>query len=317
MKQLPEINIFCAGMGSAGCITGTGTFLKRNKPSVTIVGVCNKVADAIPGPRPFPLFASIAFPWKKVTDAVKEISSIESYRLSMAMSREGLICGPSSGMALKGLFEFIQEQKDLRLLHDYAEPATGEISCVIPCCDLPYQYMDTYFMKLGEDDFNPVSNFGLSKIDQGTYDSTWELSAPEATKLNQGAFTLCRCSTASHTCEAASAIIVLDLRRSIDFASLHVSGSLSSPIASLDAATPSPFNDTGVLEAQYHDLEALIYDSCLRDRLHRFSRVLILCYSGETAMLATSMLRQRGIETYSISGGFPGIANQPVGLKCL
>jgi cysteine synthase len=107
LKQLPEINVFCAGMGSAGCITGTGTYLKQHKPSVTVIGVCNKVADAIPGPRPFPLFASIAFPWKQVTDTVKEINSVESYRLSMAMSREGLICGPSSGMALEGLFELL------------------------------------------------------------------------------------------------------------------------------------------------------------------------------------------------------------------
>lgn len=313
MKQLPEINIFCAGMGSAGCITGTGTFLKRIKPSVTIIGVCNKVADAIPGPRPFPLFASIAFPWKKVTDAVKEISSIESYRLSMAMSREGLICGPSSGMALKGLFEFLQEQKDLGQLPDYAEPSTGEISCVIPCCDLPYQYMDTYFKKLGEDDFHTVSNFNLSQIDQGPYDSTWELSASEATKLHQSAFMLCRSSAASHTCEAAGGLTVLDLRRSFDFAPLHVSGSVNSPITSLDEATPSPFNDIRVLEAQYHDLEALINDACLGDRLHRFSRVLVLCYSGETAMLATSMLRQRGIETYSVRGGFQGIAKKCVG----
>ena len=61
-------------------------------------------------------------------------------------------------MALKGLLEFLQEAKDERRLDQYAEAATGEISCVFTCCDLPYQYLDGYFKRLGEDSFCPIIN---------------------------------------------------------------------------------------------------------------------------------------------------------------
>lgn len=91
-------------------------------------------------------------------DTVKEISSVDSYRLSMSLSREGLICGPSSGMALQGLFDFLQEMKDENRLHELAEATSGDISCVFPCCDLPYQYLDGYFKRLGEHEFHPITN---------------------------------------------------------------------------------------------------------------------------------------------------------------
>lgn len=91
-------------------------------------------------------------------DAVEEISSIEAYRLSMSLSREGLICGPSSGMALEGLLAFLQKAKDKGRLHNYAEIASGDISCVFLCCDLPYQYLDGYFQRLEERDFHPIIN---------------------------------------------------------------------------------------------------------------------------------------------------------------
>ena len=120
--------------------------------------VCNVAGDSIPGPRPAALFPKISFPWLKVTDAVEDIGSIDAYRWSMLLSREGLICGPSSGMALKGLIQFLQRAKSEGRLQDLADPDSGEISCVFPCADLPYQYMDTYFKKLGEQDFHPIVN---------------------------------------------------------------------------------------------------------------------------------------------------------------
>ncbi len=48
-KQLPEINIFSMGMGSTGCVTGTGMFLKSQKPSVKVLGVCNEKVTAAEG----------------------------------------------------------------------------------------------------------------------------------------------------------------------------------------------------------------------------------------------------------------------------
>ncbi|KAF5858055.1 hypothetical protein ETB97_004924 [Aspergillus alliaceus] len=228
------------------------------------------------------------------------------------MSREGLICGPSSGMALQGLLKFLQEQKDSRNLQQYAEPNTGEISCVFPCCDLPYQYMDAYFQKLGGDDFYPIVNQQLIGIDQGTYDPEWELSATEAVKLNGGIpFELCQQAAASHVCQASarSNVTILDLRQPEDFSHSHVSGSFSSDLPSSQKNMPSPFDDVAALEAQFRDIEVLVGNLSSRGHFLGISPVLLLCYSGETARLSCSVLRHRDIEAYSVRGGFQAIAD--------
>lgn len=280
--------------------------------------VCNKASDAIPGPRPYHLFDNITFRWKEVTDSVMEIESIQAYRLSMALSRAGLICGPSSGMALKGLLEFIQKQKDSGHLHQNRESDTGHVSCVFLCCDLPYQYMDTYFKKLGADDFHAITNANLRDIDQGQYDPRWELTPTEAASLDRDMiFKLCTNPMASHgfqnshVCRSLSTSLkILDLRRREDFACSHISGSLNNGVSSLEPDTPSPFDSVPVLETQFESLVKLTSE--LRSSGHFCKRdtVLVLCYDGETSRLACSIMRQEGIEAFSVRGGFQNLANQ-------
>ena len=98
------------------------------------------------------------FPWKEVVDFTQSVGSKESYHLSMKLSREGLISGPSSGMALQGLFDFLQKEKNNGTLGQYADPSTAEVSCVFVCCDLPQKHIDTYFKKLSPDEFQPLIN---------------------------------------------------------------------------------------------------------------------------------------------------------------
>lgn len=126
--------------------------------------VCNAVGDPVPGPRALPLFDSCQFPWRSVVDATESVTSVDSYRLSMTLSREGVICGPSSGMCLTGLYSFLQKAKDAGTLNEYAEPDTGEIHCVFVCCDLPHQYLDGYFERLGEEAFHPIANHVSSVV---------------------------------------------------------------------------------------------------------------------------------------------------------
>lgn len=78
--------------------------------------------------------------------------------MSMRLSREGLIAGPSSGQALKGLLDYISQLKQTDELSQLADPATGEVSCVFTCSDLPYQYLPMYFQKLGPEEFPSIQN---------------------------------------------------------------------------------------------------------------------------------------------------------------
>lgn len=122
------------------------------------ISVCNVFGDPTPGPRHFPGFESSEFPWQDTVDTFEAVASVDSYDMSMQLSREGIIAGPSSGQALRGLLKYLQRAKDAGKLQELANPLNGEISCVFICCDLPYQYMDGYFQKLGEEKFPPIYN---------------------------------------------------------------------------------------------------------------------------------------------------------------
>jgi cysteine synthase A len=76
----------------------------------------------------------------------------------MQLLREGIIAGPSTGEASHGLFKYLTKPKDAGKLQELADLQIGDISCVFICCDLPYQYMDGYFQKLGENEFPPILN---------------------------------------------------------------------------------------------------------------------------------------------------------------
>ncbi|KAF5517460.1 Cysteine synthase [Colletotrichum aenigma] len=179
-KQLPQINIFCSTVGTGGVITGTGVYLKSRKPSVKVLGVFNKFGDPTPGPRHFHGFHTSGFPWQGTVDSRIEVSSVDSYRMSMRLSREGLICGPSSGEALHGLLEYISMLKHTNSLVQLRDGQTGEISCVFTCSDLPYQYLPIYHQKLGADEFPPIENEILLQCDQNRHDERWILDARKA-----------------------------------------------------------------------------------------------------------------------------------------
>jgi cysteine synthase len=101
--------------------------------------------------------APVEFPWRDAIDAMEEVGSLDSYGLSMRLSREGLICGPSSGFNLKGLYQYLEKRKVAGTLKDLAGP-NGDINCVFLCCDLPYQYIDEYFDRLDSSWFSEIKN---------------------------------------------------------------------------------------------------------------------------------------------------------------
>lgn len=156
-SQLPEINVLCAGMGTTGTMTGLGTYFKNTKPSVLRLGVCTAPGDRVPGPRSYALLGPVEFPWRAAVDTVEEVNSPDSYSWSLDLCREGIVCGPSSGFNLKGLFQMLEKRKAAGTLSDLAGP-DGLIHSVFLCCDLPYQYISEYFQKLGQERFHPIRN---------------------------------------------------------------------------------------------------------------------------------------------------------------
>ncbi|KXS95460.1 hypothetical protein AC578_4713 [Pseudocercospora eumusae] len=283
LQQLPHITIICAGMGTSGTMTGLGTFFKQSKPSVFRLGVCTAAGDRVPGPRSYALLAPVEFPWKEAVDHVEHVGSFDSFSLSLQLCRNGLVCGPSSGFNLQGLFNLLEKRKQESTLtqlrsHD------NLVHAVFLCCDLPYQYLGEYFDKLGQEAFPPITNEYLAKVDKYRYDEAWELSPSAVLPLQHE--------------------LVLDLRRLADFRDLHFPGSsLHIPLDTLDSSSPSPFSAPEVLSRQWTELESLFSQSFLQSQFAG-RKLLCLCYNGDTARVATSVLRAKGFEASSVKGGF-------------
>ncbi|KGO70928.1 Tryptophan synthase beta subunit-like PLP-dependent enzymes superfamily [Penicillium italicum] len=299
-KQLPEINVLCAGMGTSGTMTGLGTYFKDVKPSVYRLGVCTAPGDRVPGPRSYALLRPVEFPWKAAVDSIEEVGSVESYTHSLNLCREGLVCGPSSGFNLQGLFQMLAKRKAAGTLSELAGP-DGTTHCVFLCCDLPYQYIDEYFQKLGEQQFHPIRNECLKKVDLHRYDESWERDALEVLPQFYG-------SPRSLAQSLLSEIVlkpqnrVLDLRQPDDFSAWHLPDSMNLPLSSVGPHSPSPFSDPTVLAAQWVELENIFNDDVLVSDLGRY-HVLVVCYDGDSARVATSVLRAKGLEADSVRGG--------------
>ncbi|CAF3609266.1 unnamed protein product [Fusarium graminearum] len=302
-----------------GTMTGLGTYFKESKPSVYRLGVCTAPGDRVPGPRSFALMAPVQFPWKKSVDHIEEVDSHNSFSMSLDLSRNGIVCGPSSGFNLTGLFQLIEKRKAEGSLSGLAGP-DGTINCVFLCCDLPYQYISEYFDKLGETYFPSIKNEDLLKVDRYRYDEKWERTVSEAIDaffdVDRGALldmVLADPKSASVSTIDLHGILrsrqdttIIDLRQPQDFRNFHLPGAFNIPF--VNDNTPSPFSDAKLLETLWTSLEDTFkkpnqdLQSLLQDR-----RILLTCYDGDSARVATSVLRAKGYEADSIRGGFQAL----------
>lgn len=119
---------------------------------------------------------------------------------------------------------------------------------------------------------------------------------------------------ASHPPLTEKSPILLDLRSPSDFAAFHLPHAINLPLASLRENDVSPYEDSLLLEAQWLELETLFREAKLGAELwtdFKGRRVVLACYGGDTARIASSVLRASGVEAISIRGGmreFVGLA---------
>ncbi|PHH62157.1 hypothetical protein CDD81_7531 [Ophiocordyceps australis] len=319
LRQLPEITLICAGMGTSGTMTGLGTYFKDAKPSVFRLGVCTAPGDRVPGPRSYALLAPVEFPWRSSVDHIEEVGSHDSYSLSLHLIRQGLVCGPSSGFNLQGLFQYIEKCKADASLQKLAGP-DGQIHCAFLCCDLPYQYITEYFDKLGDSYFSPVKNEELLGVDTYRYDEKWERDASEALNDFFGLDKAIINDVLRHTpqlvfannselqglIESQPGTTILDLRQAADFAHFRLPCSVN--LAFVHRDTAGPFSDPKVLKDLWQRLDGTFkHPSDDLRNLISGKRILVLCYDGDSSRVATSVLRARGFEADSIRGGFKAL----------
>ncbi|HQM37852.1 MAG TPA: cysteine synthase A [Candidatus Bipolaricaulis anaerobius] len=103
-----EVDVFVAGIGTGGTITGVGRFLKRRRPGVRIVGVEPEASPVLAGGSPGVhriegIGAGFVPPVldRAVLDEVLPVAEDEAEAMARRLARtEGILAGISSGAAL-------------------------------------------------------------------------------------------------------------------------------------------------------------------------------------------------------------------------
>ncbi len=102
------VDAFVAGAGTGGTVTGTGRYLKEQKPSVRVVAVEPDTSPVLSGGKPGPHgiqgigagFVPAVFD-PAVCDEILPVSTENALKTGRLLARtEGLLCGISSGAAL-------------------------------------------------------------------------------------------------------------------------------------------------------------------------------------------------------------------------
>ena len=129
-----QVDIFIAGVGTGGTITGTGTYLKSRKPDVQVIAVepagSPVLSGGKPGPHGLQGIGAGFIPELLDTDIYESIVQVkdeEAYAAAKLLARrEGVLVGISSGAALHAAVEAAKKPKNKGRTIVAILPDTGE-----------------------------------------------------------------------------------------------------------------------------------------------------------------------------------------------
>jgi cysteine synthase len=128
------VDIFVAGVGTGGTITGVGEVLKSRKPEVYVVAVEPAESPTLAGGKPGPhKIQGIGVPFvprvlnTAVIDEVAHASAEQATRIARRLAREeGILAGISSGAAVHSALHVAQRPENAGKLLVVVLPDTGE-----------------------------------------------------------------------------------------------------------------------------------------------------------------------------------------------
>jgi cysteine synthase len=102
LRDLPEVDVFVAGLGTGGTLTGTARYLKERKPSVRAVAAAPHPGDRVQGLRSLdegfipPVLDQSLLDGRIVVDSKNSFAATKEL-----MEKEGIFAGVSGGAVLR------------------------------------------------------------------------------------------------------------------------------------------------------------------------------------------------------------------------
>jgi cysteine synthase B len=102
LRDLPEIDVFVAGLGTGGTLTGTARYLKEHKPSVKVTAAAPHPGDRVQGLRSLdegfipPVLDQSLLDGRIVVDSKNSFAATKEL-----MEQEGIFAGVSGGAVLR------------------------------------------------------------------------------------------------------------------------------------------------------------------------------------------------------------------------
>jgi cysteine synthase A len=129
-----SVDIFVAGVGTGGTITGVGEVLKSRRPSVKIVAVEPAASPVLSGGRPCPHMIQGIGPGfvpnvlnMEVVDEIVQVGNKEAFNMAKRLAKaEGILSGISSGAAVAAAVKIAKRKASTDKLIVVVLPDAGD-----------------------------------------------------------------------------------------------------------------------------------------------------------------------------------------------